>query len=551
MAYVMIRKAEVTPEEPPVDPETVQMGVNVSWFNTWNESQPLANVACQGRTTDYSVLPVDANGDPIHDFELGLYEGVDPGGTTSGGGAGGAQTGSHSCRFNGSATVTGTGGGVVSAYSYDSGTNLSTFTYTTTEVLNCGISFTNTKRTNVSDTNTGITNLKMMRPGHTFTDFLNNLFVTAMTPFTCFRVGPNWDAYTYMTTAPVWADRVKPDKIQYGGENADGSVAWETLAKVANDMEMDLWICIPPNASDTYLTNLFNLFLYGSDGVNAYTSVQGSPVWAPLDSTRKLYFEIANEVWNWAAPYGTATNQMDELAHAEFDAGDAHDYMYAEAEYGVTTGLRRRLGYLTVHASLLCRSIVGSKIMTQFRPVLAGQAASDYQGKLSMSYIRCVYGGYDFYTDWESGGWPGKYKDLVTTEDGTANSFGNAARPVSYYLYGYATAPYTNGATIAELQYYYSSLVYSWIADNIATATEYGITALGYEGGIETFRSYTDTGIGDVVETLLTRWFNLGGGVFCYYSFCGNYGSGLIPDLTRQDPDDWPKIKAVRNVVGL
>ena len=343
----------------------IPVGVNVSWFNTWNESQPLANVAVQGRTGDYSVLPVDTNGDPILDFSIGLYEGP----------YAGVQYGAHLCRFNGLAGSITSSESVVSNIAYDAATNTTTFTYTTDGPANSSITFTNTQRDAGSAVNTGITNLMMMRPGHDFDDFVNGLFVSATEPFKCFRVGPNWD-FMYVTDAPVWSERVKPDKIQYGAPDASGSAAWETLIKMANEMHIDLWICLPPNADNDYLTKIFQIFMYGSDGVNPYTSTQTDPVWAPLDPDRKLYFEVGNEIWNWGNPFGIITNQMDELAEAEYNAGDPNHYMYAEEAYGVLEGIRRRLAHLTVNASLICRSIVGdSRMMAQFRPVLSGQSA--------------------------------------------------------------------------------------------------------------------------------------------------------------------------------
>lgn len=61
----------------------------------------------------------------------------------------------------------------------------------------------------------------------------------------------------------------------------------------------------------------------------------------------------------------------------------------------------------------------------------------------------------------------------------------------------------------------------------------------------------TDGEIDTVIENMLNYWFDNGGELFCYFSFAGHSGSGLFPDLTRQDPNDWPKLKAAWNVMGL
>ena len=55
----------------------------------------------------------------------------------------------------------------------------------------------------------------------------------------------------------------------------------------------------PRTLPTTYITDLADLFAYGSNGVNPYTSPQASPVWAPLNSNLKVYIEFSNEIWNW------------------------------------------------------------------------------------------------------------------------------------------------------------------------------------------------------------------------------------------------------------
>ena len=53
---------------------------------------------------------------------------------------------------------------------------------------------------------------------------------------------------------------------------------------------------LPQNMSLAYMTNLADLFAYGSNGTTPYTAPTANPVWAPLDSNLKIYFEIADEL---------------------------------------------------------------------------------------------------------------------------------------------------------------------------------------------------------------------------------------------------------------
>jgi hypothetical protein len=100
-------------------------------------------------------------------------------------------------------------------------------------------------------------------------------------------------------------------------------IPWEVLIALANQSHTDLYINIPILASLDYLQKLANLCRYGSDGTNPYTSAQTNPVWAPLNSTSKLYIEYGNELWNSAfcssfnQDIGWA-NQLSQRAYYNF-----------------------------------------------------------------------------------------------------------------------------------------------------------------------------------------------------------------------------------------
>ena len=528
----------------------VQLGINIAWFNTWNESQPLANVASTARSTDMdTAIPVDIRGELAGDAGLVIYEGGNPGGSGAGGGA---QYGVHRGSFTGQAELR-AGGATLGEMSYDAGANRTSFTYTTTAATNSTLYLENTKRLPADTSGTGIRDFKLMRPGHTESDFLNKSFVSAMEPFSAFRVGPNWGDMMYSTDVPVWSERGKPAGMFAAGVDNSGSAPLETLIKMANELETDLWICLPPFADETYIRDIFNVLFFGSDGVTPYTSVQSNPEWAPLDPDRALYFEIGNEIWNWAYPFGIGTTHMQELAEAEIAAGDPHHYRYGTSD-NVWYAIRCRVAYLTLIASAICRDVVGDgNMMTRFRPVISGQSSYPFIGRVSLNYLKCVYGGYGWFEQWSGGNYPGQFDadNLITPEDGRPNQFGNEARPLSYWIYGYATAPYVNGETVAELFDDFNGSVKGNMATAIQDARDFGILPLAYEGGIETYHNYTDSGIGTVIEDMLGYWYAHGGGLFLYYAFAGNNGSGIYPDLTRQDPALWPKVRAVRNIAGL
>ena len=124
-----------------------------------------------------------------------------------------------------------------------------------------------------------------------------------------------------------WADRRLPSHRAMGGilnrrapaTNFSGDrgtgMAWEYMILLANELQRDLWICIPHMASDDYVTRLARLVRYGSDGTEPYVSPQANPVYPPLAPSLRIYVEYSNEIWsngnafpqgNWAQDQANA-----------------------------------------------------------------------------------------------------------------------------------------------------------------------------------------------------------------------------------------------------
>ena len=107
----------------------------------------------------------------------------------------------------------------------------------------------------------------------------------------------------------------------------------EVAVALANVTGKDVYINIPSNASLAYINNLANLFAFGSDGVNPYTSVTTNPVWAPLDSNLKVYIEYSNEIWNFGfSQAGTGgsgwINQLSQRAVYDYETNNQNDPLY-------------------------------------------------------------------------------------------------------------------------------------------------------------------------------------------------------------------------------
>ena len=337
-----------------------------------------ADAMKSGRTTWEGGVPQDSNGWPLADGTNIPWEGVDPA----------SVAGTYLLTFSGEAQVgvqvfgpetvvangtTYTGGTLPKGAGYDAATNTTTATVKLT-ANNSGIlylSFTNSQRTAGSATDTGVTNVSLMRPtsvGASSYYAPGTVFTTAaddaMAPFTVER----WVNANNDVTQVNWSDRTLPS---YFKPAISTSEVWEDLVMFSNETGKDLYITVPMNASSQYVTDLANLIKYGSDGVNPYTSYQANPVYPGLNPNLRVYIEWSNETWNpgfaqnAAAMQDSATAVADDTAEGQiinFD-GNAPDGNFAR-----WTALK------TVEASNVFRQIWSDAAMgNQVRVVLEYQ----------------------------------------------------------------------------------------------------------------------------------------------------------------------------------
>jgi hypothetical protein len=212
------------------------------------------------------------------------------------------MSGTYKCSFVGQATVNGWGA-TVSNKTYDAPNNITTFDITVPSTNNGRIfwqlNLTGTKRTFASATNTGITKLRMNRPGYplsttqSFTNEFINLCKSAS--FACYRYMPVSNAWFGSETYPAvttWANRKLPtDAYQVDMQSINGKVegwSWEHTIELANILKKDIWINLNVSVDDNYVTQLA-------------TKLQ-----AELDASIHVYIEYGNEVWD---PNGAGAGQ--------------------------------------------------------------------------------------------------------------------------------------------------------------------------------------------------------------------------------------------------
>lgn len=469
----------------------------------WGPDKPFADAMRShrrwiriGGSTNDPEPPLDTDYWPTTDAQCLVWAGLD---TRD-------NHGTYRLSFTGQATVA-TSAGTLSGLAYDAASNTTSGNLTITDPANADLylTFTNTRRTAVSAANSGVTGVRLMRPlspgssqPHPSTAVFTDAFLTQLAPFTTLRslgwVAVNWNQDS------LWSDRTLMRHARqspptggkpYGWEGR--GAAYESLILLANTARKDVWLTVPHKADANYMTRLAQLFRYGSDGVNPYTSAQASPVFPPLDPSLTLYVEYSNEVWNdQFSQTGWVYAQARNSSAVKFDGKTD------PALYQYLWGMRFK-GVKTVELSNAFRAVYGAEMMTRIRPVLSFQKGYIDRTNQTLTFLDAFYNRRDSRSAW------------------------NDPHPVNYYLYGAGGSFYwytdnspvtisniwTNGQWDAAKRFTDAwgnpAGYYDQLTADAAWARQFGLAFLNYEGdmhptyqgGDEAFVKQMHTGIWD------------------------------------------------------
>ncbi|MFN0200952.1 MAG: PKD domain-containing protein, partial [Bacteroidia bacterium] len=125
-----------------------------------------------------------------------------------------------------------------------------------------------------------VRNIRLLRLADEFADLqaepFYEGFLKKVAPFYSFRF-MDW-GHTNGSPHIAWQDRTTTDKMTYSGL---GGVPYEMMAALGNATNKNIWVCVPHQADDNYITEMAKLF---RDHLNPNLT---------------LYLEYSNEVWNW------------------------------------------------------------------------------------------------------------------------------------------------------------------------------------------------------------------------------------------------------------
>lgn len=408
---------------------------------------------------------------------------------------------------------------------YNSGTNTTTadVTLPTGKAL-LAMNFANTKRTATSAVNTGITQVKLIRPGYAAdtTQTFTTPFLNALTRFSTLRfmdwLDTNHNPGYYGdpgNNALNWSDRHVPTdatQLTYGKKYG---VAWEYVAELANVSGKDIWINIPIAATTDYITQLARFLKARLTNSNV-----------------TIYLEHSNEVWNFG--FGQYTYNklaaVDEVNRggSNLNAGTTDQEEWARRRHARRT---REIG------QIFAQEFGAGTLNTKLRPVLSHWTIQPQQYDAMLTWLNSQYGA------------------------------------PSSYLYAIAGASYFNcdpacsTGTVDQIITALQNSSDGARADRQAhsnTASKWGIKHFMYEGGPDSgggdatnvankIRAHRDPRMKDlIIRDLDQNWFPLGGDLFMYFTLSSAYSRfgmwGITDDITNLNRNY--KYSAIETLLG-
>ncbi|MGE5469641.1 MAG: malectin domain-containing carbohydrate-binding protein [Bacteroidota bacterium] len=543
----------VTPVAPPVaSSSTNPLGMNIGGTSDWDQLRLFADVIAMSR--DFMVantngngptkVAVDSNGWPTSDFSFLVWAGMDQ------------MQGTYAFSFTGQATVTGNFSNLSLNYDPASNTSSGTFQYTNSGSSYLALNFAGTRRTATSSTGSGVTQIKLMRPltpgstqPHPVTELFNRATKAELAKFQVIRFMDF--LATNASVQTNWSDRPRPTFASFK-RNPGGAYGWQGLGgplehviRLSNELGTDAWIDIPARATDDYVRKVAQLFAYGSDGVNPYTSPQSNPVYPPLNPNLKLYVEYSNELWNSAGPFTQSSDNCKAASDELVSSGGNSPLNYDRTWNGVAWGgsgfdwakCWRRVAKRGAEVSVIFRSVFGdAAMMTRVRPVLMSQLG--YAGGPLFSALQMMLGYYNNF----------------------AGNFVATPRPPNYYFYGAGgSAYYSPSSSVSSLTAFFSdprmlpSGFTPPLQQDMAMVSALGLKRIAYEGGPSLDRTggvrdpisaqaVNDPRMTTTMVNLHNAWSANGGDLLVYFTAAGDFQWGFTNNIYNLST---PKLAAI------
>ncbi|MGH8128361.1 MAG: hypothetical protein ACRETC_08345 [Gammaproteobacteria bacterium] len=502
----------------------------MTYYSVAQQYVDIIKMASPWQSTDSShallhqIGETDANGWPEADFQTLPVCCAAANGSTADPGSNSLLAGIYQLTFTGQADIRVLSGSVKS-YDYNAQTNQSSAQIVFNDPghgTNYILYFTNTRRTSNYPLDSGITNIKMIRPQYapngqkwwdSPTQEFTDPFLASLQGYSTLRF-MDW-THTNGNQQMNWSDRTPGfwPNASYSVMDSQGQwispgQSWESAIALANATHKNMWINIPVMATDDYITQLANLLK------------------SSLDPGLHVYVEYSNEVWN----YGFSQYQYNHQQTLEAVQNDpdyaAHCATWAYDHCHVAA---RLVQIAQDFASIYGQNAIGTTI----RPVFADQLVQPVMTAEALRFVTKVYGS------------PSKY------------------------FYAIAGAPYWSGDNSLDNQTAQQELdgaaqtiptLTQYFRSDTAYALYYGLHHFTYEGGPGMSGSASldakiaanlDPQMGNLVTTAAQDFFDHGGDMYMYYNDTSGYGQYGMWGTTNDVFDlQAPKWLALHSIIG-
>ncbi len=521
-----------------------QVGINLWLFNDFNNTFAFTDLVKRSRpwgSVEQSFVPinnVDKLGWPKQDAGLFLHvsQQQDTLGNTVNGPAP-LPAGTYKIIFKGRANAIAPSVGVISNKIFDPITNTTRANWKIALPAfdNVSISFTDTRRTNSSSLNTGLTDLRIFLPG--FPDdgsvVFTPDFLALVEKFQIIRfmdwMGINLNPIQAFAerTLPTHATQARhvplTDRPDLDFPDTTSGVAFEHMVQLCNATGTDMWINVPARANDDFVRKMLLLIRDGNPALG----------FSGLNPNRKLYVEFANEIWNSSAGFLSFSRIKAQSDAALIDP--AHPINF-DGNTSPFIAFFRFIAFRAKTISDLCREVFGdTNMMTRVRPVLASQFG-DGQATFSTE-LRFLS---EFF--------------------GVLHPNNPTPLQVNQILFGGGGAPYSVGSITSKDDFFNTLPQAAFVPSARIDATlahGYGINYLAYEGGPSiadpvngqasldavTARDFNaDPRMKSALIDTHNQWSRAGGDIFVYYATTGDSAFEFTPSEQQRDT---PKLQAV------
>lgn len=362
-------------------------------------------------------------------------------------------------------------------------------------------------------------------------EIFNPDFINLVKPFKFFRA-MSWMATNDNNEQKDWDDLVKITDYNWAGQEfisprrKKGGAPIEVLTAIANKTSSDLWLNIPHQATDEYVTKF------------------AQKVKETLDSKLNVYIEYSNEVWNWSPAF-----PQSQWAVQQAKARWKEDIPDGDADFNGFYGMRAS------QIINIWKSVFGSQA-NRVKGIMATQTA--WQG-LEQARLRC--------NAYQKEGNPPCYKNFdlyaITGYFGAAMTMKENADTIKGWMResdgGYAKALQwlrTGEGLPHESKFGSLPNVSADRAYHKTVADKYGLKLVTYEGGpdlvtqdpeVQAFlgRLRKRPEMKDIYLESLNDWKNQGGTLYSHHVIMDGGEYGALAGTYVEDPKTAPVYQAL------